>query len=141
VTAAGLGAPALRILLVEDNPDDAEITRLAAGRTLPCRVEVITDGVAAIQALRGEDPPDVILLDLRLPGASGLDVLRHVRSRTAYRGTPVIMLTTVGDDEDAIVACYAAGASSFLQKPATDARFADALRVLAAPSAAGPPGR
>jgi CheY-like chemotaxis protein len=125
----------LRVLLVEDNPDDAEITRLVAERTVPCRVDVITDGVSAVQALRGEasaehPPPDVILLDLRLPGASGLDVLRHVRRQPAYRRTPVIVLTTVGDVEETIVACYAAGANSFLQKPATSARFAEALRVL-----------
>jgi CheY-like chemotaxis protein len=126
----------LKILLVEDNPDDAEITRLAAQRTLRCQVEVIADGAVARRELsrraRVQDlRPDVVLLDLRLPRVSGLDLLRHIRCEAAYGQTPVIVLTTVGDDDETILACYTSGANSFLQKPATDARFAEALSVLA----------
>jgi two-component system response regulator len=128
----------LRILLVEDNPDDAEITRLAAERTVPCQVTLIADGVSAVRALAGHEGagaerPDVILLDLRLPGANGLDILRHIRAQEAYRDTPVIVLTTVADDEATILDCYASGANTFLQKPATSQRFSEALQVLAPP--------
>ncbi len=137
---AGGPAPAmdrpLRILLVEDNPDDAEITRFAAERTVSAEVTLISDGASALRALEGEllhagKRPDVILLDMRLPGADGLEILRHVRRLSAYRETPVIVLTTVGDDEATILDCYESGASSFLEKPATSQRFAEALKVLA----------
>jgi len=126
----------LRILLVEDNPDDAEITRFAAERTVSAQVTWISDGASALRALEGDllhagDRPDVILLDMRLPGADGLEILRHVRQLSAYRETPVIVLTTVGDDEATILDCYESGANSFLAKPATSQRFAEALKVLA----------
>lgn len=126
----------LRILLVEDNPDDAEITRFAVERTVSAEVTVISDGTAALRALEGDllhdgERPDVILLDMRLPGADGLEILRRVRRQPAYRDTPVIVLTTLGDDEATILDCYESGANSFLAKPATSQRFADALTVLA----------
>jgi CheY-like chemotaxis protein len=128
-----------RILLVEDGPIDALVTRRAAERALACEIEVIRDGEAAVVELARRSRsqralPDVVLLDLRLPGRSGLEVLRAIRGDPAYRLTPVIVLTTSGDDE-AILECYAAGANSFLEKPATGERFAEALRVLNAGAA------
>ena len=126
----------LRIVLVEDNPDDAEITRRAAKRAVRCDVEVITDGAAAVAALAPvagppAHAPDLILLDLGLPGRSGIEVLRELRTVPALQRTPVIVLTGVGEDEEAILECYSHGANSFLVKPATDAGFAEALALLA----------
>jgi two-component system response regulator len=135
VEAAATERP-LRIVLVEDNPDDAEITCRAAQRAVRCDVQVIPDGAAAVAALAPTGGPpalaaDLILLDLGLPGHSGIEVLRQLRLGSAHRRTPVIVLTTVADDDEAILECYAHGANSFLAKPATDARFAEALALLA----------
>jgi CheY-like chemotaxis protein len=127
----------LKILLVEDNFDHVVITRQAVASILPCEVEVVNDGAKAVEWLRKtaavRSRPDLILLDLHLPVMNGIDVLRWVRQQPAYHGTPVIVLTAAGDDEPLLLECYRAGANSFLPKPATDKRFAEALRVLAAP--------
>jgi CheY-like chemotaxis protein len=130
----------LMILLVEDNLDHVVITRQAVTSILPCEVEVVNDGGKAVERLTRSAAsgraaerrdPDLILLDLHLPVMNGIDVLRWIRSQPEYRGTPVIVLTAAGDDEALILDCYASGANSFLPKPATDKRFAEALRVLA----------
>lgn len=124
----------LKILLIEDNLDHVVITRQAVASILPCEVEVVHDGAKAVARLTetgtAERRPDLILLDLHLPSLSGIDVLRHIRKQPAYHGTPVIILTAAGDDETALLDCYANGANSFLPKPATDRRFAEALQVL-----------
>jgi two-component system response regulator len=125
----------LRILLVEDNLDHVVITRQAVASILPCEVDVVNDGGKAVEwlteAAAVRSRPDLILLDLHLPVMNGIDVLRWIRREPAYHGTPVIVLTAAGDDEALILDCYASGANSFLPKPATDKRFAEALRVLA----------
>lgn len=133
-----LGGPSSprKILLVEDNLDHVVITRQAVASILPCEVEVVRDGAAALARLTDASPgrarPDLILLDLHLPSMSGIDVLRRVRSDPTYAATPIIVLTAAGEDEELILDCYASGANSFLPKPATDKRFAEALRVLTA---------
>ena len=129
----------LKILLVEDNLDHVVITRQAVTSILPCEVEVVNDGVKAVEklaALATGSVPDLVLLDLHLPGMNGVEVLRWMRAEPAYAVTPVIVLTAAGDDEALILDCYASGANSFLPKPATDKRFAEALRVLTADSPA-----
>jgi two-component system response regulator len=130
----------LKILLVEDNLDHVVITRQAVTSILPCEVEVVNDGAKAVERLAAlataSDVPDLVLLDLHLPALNGVEVLRWMRTEPAYAVTPVIVLTAAGDDEALILDCYASGANSFLPKPATDKRFAEALRVLAGESAA-----
>jgi len=129
--------------LVEDNLDHVVITRQAVTSILPCEVEVVGDGAKAVERL-AESPalrrrPDLILLDLHLPGMNGIDVLRWLRRDPAYHGTPVIVLTAAGEDEALILDCYKSGANSFLSKPATDKRFAEALQVLAGSARAATP--
>lgn len=135
----------LRILLVEDNLDHVVITRQAVTSILPCEVEVVNDGAKAVERLAEgtatRPRPDLILLDLHLPILNGIDVLRWVRSQPAYHATPVIVLTAAGDDEKLILECYASGANSFLPKPATDRRFAEALEILAAHRPSTEPAR
>lgn len=123
----------LKILLVEDNLDHVVITRQAVASILPCEVEVVNDGGKAVERLSSatRSAPDLILLDLHLPVMNGIDVLRWIRGQPGYHGTPIIVLTAAGDDEALILDCYASGANSFLPKPATDKRFAEALQVLA----------
>jgi len=132
----------LKILLVEDNLDHVVITRQAVTSILPCEVEVVNDGAKAVTRLADMlatgGRPDLILLDLHLPSLNGIDVLRWLRNERVYDGTPVIVLTAAGDDEALILDCYASGANSFLPKPATDKRFAEALRVLTSGNRAAP---
>jgi CheY-like chemotaxis protein len=133
-------------LLVEDNPDDVEITRRAVARALPCEIEVIGDGATAVARLRGVHDgvpprgsgdgagvplPDLILLDLRLPAMGGLEVLKAIRTDPALERTPVMMLTSEQRDDGAISDAYASGSNSYFAKPATRPGFAEALRALA----------
>lgn len=114
------------VLLVEDNEADVELTRLAlerAGVVNPMRV--VPDGEAAIAYLIGTGKtgkgraavlPQVVLLDLNLPGMSGLDVLRRMRRDERARELPVIVLTASRQDRD-IMECARLGAENYIVKP------------------------
>jgi len=120
-TASGL----LDILLVEDGTADAELTLRALRRCeLGGRVLWVKDGQAAIDYLFGEgahagqrtERPRLVLLDLKLPKLSGLDVLKQIKTDHARRAIPVVMLTSSNEERD-IVAAYELGANSYLVKP------------------------
>ena len=127
------------ILLVEDNPDDAELTRIAfeeAGS--PHRLQLVRDGVEALDFLflRGvhagrqpADLPAMVLLDLNLPRLDGREVLQALRAEPATRTLPVIVLTTSAEPFD-IDEVYALGANSYIQKPVEFERFVDAVRQI-----------
>lgn len=114
------------ILLVEDNPDDAELIQYAfekAGITNP--LVIVTDGDAAVDYVgqtgtyadrAGQTLPELILLDLKLPRRSGFEVLSFIREHGPTRHTPVVVLTSSAQDED-IRRSYELGANSFLVKP------------------------
>lgn len=113
------------ILLVEDNADDVELTVHAFRKSqVDSHIVVAHDGEEALDYLFGhgapvddEHPlPAVMLLDLKLPGISGLDVLRRVRGNEQTRRLPVVILTT-SDDENDIVDGYNLGVNSYIQKP------------------------
>lgn len=112
------------ILLVEDNEDDVELARYALGRCrVPTQVVAMPTGEAALEYLRraqtdgGEEPrPDLVLLDLQLPGISGLEVLRRVRAEADIRRTLIVVLTTSDDYRD-IAASYDLGVNSYIRKP------------------------
>ena len=127
------------ILIVEDNPDD-ELLTLDALRsaTSPCDIAITRDGAEAIDYLfragahRDRDPsvkPCVILLDLKLPKLSGLDVLKRIRADERTRFLPVVLLTSSSQEEDMIRA-YSYGANSYVRKPVQFERFVDAVRNL-----------
>ncbi len=116
---------AMRILLVEDNPDDVEIARRALKQSeVAHELIVARDGQEAIDLLfrEGEHAdstealPGLILLDLNLPRVSGFDVLQRVRKTARFAATPVIILTTSIRDED-IAKGYRLGANTYIQKP------------------------
>ena len=120
------------ILLIEDNPDDVELTRLALRETdLPMRMVVARDGVEAVEALLGEEAihPQLVLLDLKLPKLDGLDVLKRMRADDRTRSLPVVVLTSSLEDED-LAKCYALGANSYVRKPVDFARFVDVVNRL-----------
>ena len=123
-----------RILLVEDNADDEQLTLRAMRLSeVPNIIRVARDGVEAIEALMG-DPrtqplPDLILLDLKLPKLSGLDVLARIRADSTTRTLPVVVLTSSDEDRD-IVESYNLGANSYIRKPVDFDEFIEAVHQL-----------
>ena len=127
------------ILIVEDSDDDfIAITRVFKQASLLNQVQRCNTGIQALDYLlkRGEfsdtdavQKPDLILLDLNLPGTDGHEVLRVVKSDTQLRKTPVIVLTGSYERKD-ITRSYEAGADSYLQKPVTFVGFIEALARL-----------
>ncbi len=110
------------ILLIEDNPADARLAVEAFGAcAVPCRVEHLTDGAQALALLRerlqrGEPLPDLVLLDLNLPGLDGRELLAALKGAPGLRRIPVIVLTTSRAEAD-VLACYELHANSFVAKP------------------------
>jgi len=116
------------LLLVEDDPNDVLLIRYAfrrANLTMP--MGVVSNGDEAVDYLSGCGKytdretyplPSLILLDLKLPCRSGLEVLTWLRSQPGLRRIPVVMLTSSGECRD-IDSAYDAGASSYLVKPVT----------------------
>jgi len=127
------------ILLVEDNPDDEELTMLAlqTGHVLN-RVVVARDGVEALDFIFGTGKysscdalrvPELVLLDLKLPKVSGLEVLEQIRADPRTRFTPVVILTSSSEEED-MVNSYALGANSYVRKPVEFHKFSAAVQEL-----------
>ncbi|MFL6715270.1 MAG: response regulator [Burkholderiaceae bacterium] len=130
------GAPV--ILLVEDNPDDVLLTRRAVKKAgLQASLAVVGDGDAAVSYLQGDGAyadrhafplPALVLLDLKLPRRSGLEVLQWMRSRPVLALIPVVVLTSSAEDAD-IRQAYESGTNSYLQKPVA---FNELVRMLGA---------
>ena len=127
------------ILLIEDNPDDRDLTLRALRRHMIAN-EIVTvpDGVEALEYLFGEGAyagrdltarPRLILLDLKLPKLSGLEVLSRIRSDPRTRSLPVVVLTSSSEDQD-IAEAYQRGANSYVRKPVVFGDFAEAVRQL-----------
>jgi DNA-binding response OmpR family regulator len=107
--------PRHHVLVVDDEPYIGRIIQLKL-ETGPYAVELVHDGRTALSRLRADDPIDLILLDIVMPHASGLDVLAELRQLPHRRGTPVIMLTAKGHEADRERAAQL-GATDFLTKP------------------------
>jgi len=125
-------APALpEILLVEDDPGDAGLVQVALRRsTRPCRLRHVRDAAAAIEALSGNEPlPDLVLLDLSLPGRDGHELLRTIRTDPRLSLLPVVIVSTSGAEEE-VRRAYAAGANAFVVKPMEVAAFVAAIHLL-----------
>jgi two-component system response regulator len=127
------------ILLVEDNPDDEELTLLALQESKILNEVVVTrDGVEALDYLfatgnyAGRDlsiMPQLILLDLKLPRLDGLEVLKRLRADPRTELIQVVILTSSSEEED-VIASYRRGANSYVRKPVEFHRFADAIKQL-----------
>jgi CheY-like chemotaxis protein len=114
------------VLLVEDNPDDAEFTLRALRKAnVALRIALVEDGVQALEFVFGTGGyaqrvgaalPRVVLLDLKLPKVDGLEVLRRIKGDPRTRALPTVMLTSSRERRD-IQACYMAGANSYIVKP------------------------
>jgi two-component system response regulator len=127
------------ILLVEDNPDDEELTLLSLRKNnLAHDIVVVRDGVEAIEFLFGNGRyahrdvshvPTVILLDLKLPKLDGLGVLKRLRAEERTRTLPVVVLTSSSQDAD-VIASYNLGANSYVRKPVEFGAFVEAVSSL-----------
>jgi two-component system response regulator len=121
------------ILLVEDNPQDAELAIRALRECLPVsHLAHVCDGREALDFLHGSaaeegcKPPKVVLLDLKLPKVSGLEVLREIRANERTKLLPVVVLTSSREDSD-VAEAYRLGANSFIVKPVDFENFLEVV--------------
>ncbi|WP_426955679.1 response regulator [Muricoccus radiodurans] len=124
------------VLLVEDSPNDVELTLAALEK---CRlanpVSVARDGVEALDFLLGQGEtaplPVVILLDIKLPRVDGLEVLERIRREPRTRHVPVVMLTSSREEQD-LIRSYGLGVNAFVVKPVGHREFFEAIRDIGA---------
>jgi two-component system response regulator len=129
----------VEILLVEDDPNDAELTIHALNKhNIANHILHLHDGAEALEYLFGtgayegrkvENGPRVILLDLKMPRVSGMEVLKKIRADERTRKIPVTVLTSSREDPD-IAACYELGANSYIVKPVDFEQFVETVRTL-----------
>lgn len=122
----------VEILLVEDNPADVELTlRALKKNNLANKVVVVNDGVEALDFLyarnayahrNAADRPRLILLDLKLPKLSGIEVARAIKNDERLKTIPVVMLTSSAEERD-IVESYRIGVNSYMVKPVEFDKF------------------
>lgn len=133
-----MNANNIDILLVEDNPNDAELTMYTLKKHhIANNIFVVTDGEEAIDYLfckgkfsdRNNIPPKVIFLDIKLPKLTGLEVLKIIKKDEDLRNIPIVMLTSSVQDPD-INAAYALGANSYVVKPVEINSFIDTINNL-----------
>ena len=121
------------ILLIEDNQDDEELALIAFERNrIANEMVVVRDGQEALDYLVGpkaRDLPQLVLLDLKLPKVSGIEVLRQLRGNPRTRRLPIVVLTSSREEED-LITSYDLGANSYIRKPVEFGAFADAIRQL-----------
>ncbi len=126
------------ILLVEDNQDDVDLTIRALKKSgLINDIAVVRDGAEALDYLfvrggyaeRRPTMPQLILLDIRLPKLSGLEVLKELRQDERTKFLPVVMLTSSKEEQD-LIDSYNHGANSYVQKPVSFDEFNEAVRQL-----------
>ena len=132
--------PDFHILLIDDSQADVKIIERALREAnIQHRLTVIHDGRRALEYLqRLHDPaipadrqPDLILLDLNLPGIDGGQILAEIKNDLFLKTIPVVVLTTSRREED-ILSTYQAGANTFIQKPAEFPRYRDLVITLRA---------
>lgn len=125
-----------RLLLVEDNPTDEKLALRALGKSaIPLRIDVARDGAEALEYFFGPSgadvlasPPDLVLLDLKLPKVGGLDVLKGLRADPRTALIPVVVLTASNEETD-VVRSYRLGANAYVRKPVNFSEFVDAAKT------------
>jgi CheY-like chemotaxis protein len=126
------------ILLVEDNPNDLELTLIALERSqLANEVVVVRDGADALDYLHARAPyasreqgnPAVVLLDLKLPKVDGMEVLAEIRGNPALKSIPVVMLTSSREEQD-LIRSYELGVNAYVVKPVDFTEFVRAIADL-----------
>ncbi len=121
----------LTVLIADDEPNVVELVRVTL-EDERLRVVAAFDGAAAVAAA-DEIVPDMLLLDVNMPGLNGFEVCRHLRRDPRFETTPIIMLTAAAQKED-VAAGLAAGADHYLTKPFSPVRLLSLVeRVLDLP--------
>jgi len=129
----------VEILFVEDSVDDATLTIRALTKSgFTGRLHHVLDGAEALdfmycrgkyEARNKQHYPKLILLDLKMPKVSGVQVLEKLKSDPAYRSIPIVMLTSSNEGPD-IEKCYELGANSYIVKPVDSDNFFKAIREI-----------
>ena len=114
------------ILLVEDNPDDRELMKLAFSQgEIAHNLIIVSDGVEALNYLLGQESfsdrdltsmPAVIILDLNLPKINGIEVLRRIRAHPQTKLLPVVIISSSNEPKD-LIDSYINGCNSYIRKP------------------------
>ncbi len=124
----GIGSDSKVILLIEDNVDDERLTlRTLRKHNIMNEVVVACDGLEALTFLEGRprhELPAMVLLDMKLPGMSGLEVLQRIRTNPVTALIPVILLTAF-EDHTQVEAAYRAGANSYVLKPSDSHEYGE----------------
>jgi two-component system response regulator len=133
------GSGEIEILLVEDNPDDVDMTLRALRKAnIVNHIKVVRDGAEALAFIFGEgqyaahhveNVPKLILLDLKLPKVDGFEVLKRVKSDPRTRLIPVVILTSSKEQRD-VVEGYQLGVNSYIVKPVHFEGFVEAVGKL-----------
>ena len=118
-----------QVLLIEDEPNIIEAISFILSRD-GWSVKTHSNGADAVDIVR-ERQPDVLILDVMLPGKSGYDILRELRSQPHGADLPVLMLTARGQTKDREIA-ERAGCDAFMAKPFSNADMLETVRSLAA---------
>lgn len=124
------------VLIIEDNPADVQLIREAfTDNMFQGNFSVYGDGESALEYLKKIEPenlhtrPDLVILDLNLPGKSGLEVLREIKSHPSLKSIPVVVLTASSSDEH-ITQSYKLSANCFITKPIEYAEFVDVVKTV-----------
>lgn len=127
------------ILLVEDNADDEALTLRALNKNkVANKIIVVRDGAEALEYLfctgayadrDPHDPPQITLLDLKLPKVDGLEVLSQVRANPTTKMLPIVILTSSREEQD-LMKAYTNGANSYVRKPVDFNEFVEAIGKL-----------
>ena len=129
-----------RILLAEDNPKDVELTLTALDEhNLANEVVVVNDGAEALDylyrrgkyAMRADNDPAVVLLDLKMPKVDGLEVLRTIKKDDNLKTIPLVILTSSREEKD-LVESYKLGVNAYVVKPVNFQQFIEAVKELGA---------
>ncbi len=129
-----------RILLAEDNPKDVELTLTALDEhNLANEVVVVNDGAEALDylyrrgkfAMRADNDPAVVLLDLKMPKVDGLEVLRTIKKDDKLKTIPLVILTSSREEKD-LVESYKLGVNAYVVKPVNFQQFIEAVKELGA---------
>jgi CheY-like chemotaxis protein len=124
-----------KILLVEDNPVDIDLTKRAFKKqNIECEIQIANDGEEACRALSDwengrTEPPNIILLDLKMPRMNGFDVLKVFKNSEISRNIPIIVLTSSNEEKD-INKAYQYGANSYLLKPIDYGEFLNLVQII-----------
>lgn len=119
------------ILLVEDNPDDAKLTiRALKKRNVSNNIFIVKDGEEALDFIFAKgNCPKLILLDIKLPKVSGIEVLKQIKSNEKTKTIPVVMLTSSREEPD-IKECYKLSVNSYIVKPVDFEKFSQIIEQL-----------